>query len=84
MSELSLEPPINWTRRHLLGLQDLTPDELRTLLDYAQTLKDATNGCRNKLDLLRGKTCANLFFENSTRTRNSFSLAAKRLGAYTI
>ncbi|MEZ6089865.1 MAG: aspartate carbamoyltransferase catalytic subunit [Pirellulaceae bacterium] len=84
MSDSILDLPISWTRRHLLGLQDLTADELRTLLDVAQKLKDATNNCREKLSLLSGKTCANLFFENSTRTRNSFSLAAKRLGADTV
>ena len=84
MSEFSLQPPTNWNRRHLLGLQELNAEEIVTLLDTAQQLKDATGGCREKLSLLRGKTCANLFFENSTRTRNSFSLAAKRLGADTV
>ncbi|MCA9135524.1 MAG: aspartate carbamoyltransferase catalytic subunit [Planctomycetales bacterium] len=73
-----------WDRRHLLDLESLTADEITTLLDVAQLLKDATEGCRRKLSLLSGKTCANLFFENSTRTRNSFSLAAKRLGADTV
>ncbi|MCC9602996.1 aspartate carbamoyltransferase catalytic subunit [Stieleria sp. JC731] len=73
-----------WHRRHLLDLESLSADEIRTLLDVAQALKDATEGCRRKLPLLSGKTCANLFFENSTRTRNSFSLAAKRLGADTV
>ncbi|QDV66624.1 Aspartate carbamoyltransferase [Rosistilla carotiformis] len=84
MSQTLPEPPSSWNRRHLLGLQDLSVDELRTLLDTAQQLKEATNNCREKLSLLAGKTCANLFFENSTRTRNSFSLAAKRLGADTV
>ncbi|MEL6107953.1 MAG: aspartate carbamoyltransferase catalytic subunit [Planctomycetota bacterium] len=73
-----------WTRRHLLDLESLRADEINTVLDAAQRLKDATEGCRRKLPLLSGKTCANLFFENSTRTRNSFSLAAKRLGADTV
>jgi aspartate carbamoyltransferase catalytic subunit len=73
-----------WNRRHLLDLESLSADELRVLLDVAQLLKDATAGCRRKLSLLSGRTCANLFFENSTRTRNSFSLAAKRLGADTV
>ena len=73
-----------WDRRHLLDLESLTADEIKILLDVAQVLKDATEGCRRKLSLLTGKTCANLFFENSTRTRNSFSLAAKRLGADTV
>ncbi|OYP36850.1 aspartate carbamoyltransferase catalytic subunit [Rhodopirellula sp. MGV] len=74
----------SWNRRHLLDLESLSADEIRTLLDVAQELKNATEGCRRKLSLLSGKTCANLFFENSTRTRNSFSLAAKRLGADTV
>ena len=74
----------NWRRRHLLAIESLSADEIVTLLDVAQILKDATEGCRRKLSLLSGKTCANLFFENSTRTRNSFSLAAKRLGADTV
>ncbi len=76
--------PSTWHRRHLLDLESLTASEITTLLDTAQQLKDATEGCRRKLSLLAGKTCANLFFENSTRTRNSFSLAAKRLGADTV
>ena len=74
----------SWTRRHLLDLESLSAVEITTLLDVAQILKDATEGCRRKLPLLTGRTCANLFFENSTRTRNSFSLAAKRLGADTV
>jgi aspartate carbamoyltransferase catalytic subunit len=73
-----------WNRRHLLDLESLSADEITDLLDVAQILKDATEGCRRKLQLLNGCTCANLFFENSTRTRNSFSLAAKRLGADTV
>ncbi len=76
--------PATWHRRHLLDLESLSAEEILTLLDVAQQLKDATDGCRRKLSLLAGKTCANLFFENSTRTRNSFSLAAKRLGADTV
>ncbi|SRR6056297_948595 len=76
--------PSSWVRRHLLDIESLSAEEITTLLDTAQQLKDATDGCRRKLSLLSGKTCANLFFENSTRTRNSFSLAAKRLGADTV
>lgn len=79
-----LVPPPAWRHRHLLDLQSLSADEITTILDTAQLLKDHTDGCRRKLNLLVGKTCANLFFENSTRTRNSFSLAAKRLGADTV
>lgn len=76
--------PSNWTRRHLLDLKSLSAEEIQILLDVAQQMKDLTGGCRRKMSILHGKTCANLFFENSTRTRNSFSLAAKRLGADTV
>ncbi|MDA9776820.1 aspartate carbamoyltransferase catalytic subunit [Rubripirellula sp.] len=79
-----IEFPKSWTRRHLLDLESLDADEITTILDTAQQLKTLTNDCKSKLPLLVGKTCANLFFENSTRTRNSFSLAAKRLGADTV
>jgi aspartate carbamoyltransferase catalytic subunit len=73
-----------WTRRHLLDLESLSAEEITTILDTAARLKEATAGCTQKLPLLAGKTCANLFFEASTRTRTSFSLAARRLGADTI
>jgi len=76
--------PDTWTRRDLLDLESLTLDELTTVLDTAFAFKQATDGCRRKLPWLAGKTTANLFFENSTRTRTSFSLAAKRLGADTV
>jgi aspartate carbamoyltransferase catalytic subunit len=73
-----------WSRRHLLDLESLSADELIRLLDTAEAFKRATDGCRRKLSVLAGRTLANLFFENSTRTRNSFSLAARRLGADTV
>ena len=76
--------PDTWKRRHLLDLESLTADELVTVLDTAAAFKAATTGCRRKLTALQGRTLANLFFENSTRTRNSFSLAARRLGADTV
>jgi aspartate carbamoyltransferase catalytic subunit len=76
--------PAGWHRRHLLDLESLTAAEITALLDAAETLKRLTNQCRHKIPLLGGRTLANLFFENSTRTRNSFSLAAKRLGADTV
>ena len=76
--------PETWTRRHLLGLEDLSADELNCVLDTAAAFKTATDGCRRKISVLTGRTLANLFFENSTRTRNSFSLAARRLGADTV
>ena len=76
--------PESWTRRHLLDLESLEQSEIVTILDLADHFKRITNDCRDKLTLLKGKTCANMFFENSTRTRNSFSLAARRLGADTV
>ena len=74
----------NWTRADLLGLEHLSAEEITTILDTAQQLKEKTGGCAKKIDLLQGTTIANLFFENSTRTRTSFSLAARRLGADVI
>ncbi len=74
----------NWTRADLLGLEHLSAEEITTILDTAQQLKELTNGCADKVDLLKNTTVANLFFENSTRTRTSFSLAARRLGADVI
>ena len=76
--------PASWTRRHLLGLEELSAEEITTILDKAQVFRDAMAAGRQKTPLLVGKTCVNLFFENSTRTRTSFSLAARRLGADTI
>jgi aspartate carbamoyltransferase catalytic subunit len=76
--------PAAWTRRHLLDLESLAADEITLILDSAGMFKQATSGCQQKLPVLVGKTFANLFFENSTRTRTSFSLAARRLGGDTI
>ncbi len=76
--------PEVWQRSHLLDLESLSAAEITCILDYAEAFKQATNGCKSKLNLLTGQTVANLFFENSTRTRNSFSLAARRLGADTL
>ncbi|MDX1963773.1 MAG: aspartate carbamoyltransferase catalytic subunit, partial [Pirellulales bacterium] len=70
----------SWSHRHLLDLESLSAAELTHLLDLAAALKGATHNCRQKLPLLTGKTVANLFFENSTRTRTSFEIAGKRLG----
>jgi len=76
--------PALWNRRHLLGLEELSAEEIALILDKAETFKQAMNGGERKIPLLTGKTCVNLFFENSTRTRSSFSLAARRLGADTL
>ena len=76
--------PAFWNRRHLLGLEDLSAEEITLILDKAEVFKQAMAAGQRKIPLLTGKTCVNLFFENSTRTRNSFSLAARRLGADTL
>ena len=76
--------PALWNRRHLLGLEELSAEEITLILDKAEVFKQAMADGQRKIPLLTGKTCVNLFFENSTRTRNSFSLAARRLGADTL
>ncbi|MBN2473685.1 MAG: aspartate carbamoyltransferase catalytic subunit [Pirellulales bacterium] len=76
--------PDSWTRRHLLGLEELSAAEITLILDKAMVFKRAIVQGQRKIPLLTGKTCVNLFFENSTRTRTSFSLAARRLGADTV
>ena len=76
--------PETWTRSHLLDLESLSAEEITLILDTAVRFKDLTDGCRRKISAMSGRTVANLFFENSTRTRTSFSLAARRLGADTV
>jgi aspartate carbamoyltransferase catalytic subunit len=76
--------PASWMRRHLLDVESLSPAEISTVLDTAVAFKKATADCTKKQPLLVGRTVANLFFENSTRTKTSFSLAARRLGADTV
>ncbi len=78
------EVPACWTRRHLLGLEGLSAEELIAVLDKADAFKQVLRTGTKKVPLLTGKTCVNLFFENSTRTRTSFTLAARRLVADTI
>jgi aspartate carbamoyltransferase catalytic subunit len=68
-------------QRHLLGIEGLAPHEIRHLLDRADGYAEQARRADKKLSLLRGLTQINLFFETSTRTRTSFELAGKRLGA---
>ncbi|WP_240002410.1 aspartate carbamoyltransferase catalytic subunit [Oleisolibacter albus] len=70
--------------RHLLGIEGLTAPEINLILDLADGYVEQNRGTRPKSDVLAGRTVVNLFFENSTRTRTSFELAAKRLGADAI
>ncbi len=67
--------------RGLLGIEPLDRDEIQAILDRARDFQPIQNQTFRKLDILRGRTVVNLFFEASTRTRTSFELAAKRLGA---
>jgi aspartate carbamoyltransferase catalytic subunit len=73
-----------WTRKDLLGIQDLTPEEIIFALDTAMAFKQVGKRTIKKVPPLRGKTLVNLFIEPSTRTRTSFELAAKRLSADVI
>ena len=70
--------------RHLLGIKDLTVDDIHLILDTAAQFKEVINRPQKKVPTLRDVTIANVFFENSTRTRISFELAQKRLSADTI
>jgi aspartate carbamoyltransferase catalytic subunit len=70
--------------RHLLSAGDLTKEQAISLLDLAEEMSDVNEREIKKLPTLRGKTVVNLFFEDSTRTRISFELAAKRLSADVI
>ena len=68
-------------QKHLLGIQNLSIQEANQILDEAKNFIKLNRSASKKLDLLRGKTQINLFFEPSTRTQSSFELAGKRLGA---
>lgn len=67
--------------QHLLGIEGLQPAEIQDLLDRADGFVDLNRRADKKLQLLKGLTQINLFFESSTRTQTSFELAGKRLGA---
>jgi len=73
-----------WTRKHLLTLESLSPAEINFLLDTADSFKEVSTRSIKKVPALRGRVVVNAFFEDSTRTRTSFSLAASRLSADVI
>jgi len=81
---MATETTERWTRKHLLGLEDLSSDEIRFVLDTADSFKEVSTRSVKKVPALRGRVVVNLFFEDSTRTRTSFSLAASRLSADVI
>jgi len=70
--------------KDLLGIAELTPDEILLILDTAVAMKEVGERPIKKVPALRGKTIVNLFFEPSTRTRTSFEIAEKRLSADTL
>jgi aspartate carbamoyltransferase catalytic subunit len=70
--------------RDLLGMEDVTADEIRYILDAVPPFKEISERDIKKVPTLRGKTIINLFFEPSTRTRTSFEIAGKRLSADVI
>ncbi|MDE6557887.1 MAG: aspartate carbamoyltransferase catalytic subunit [Clostridia bacterium] len=70
--------------KDLLGLRDASAEEITLILDTAEQMKQAVKSGKKSFDLLKGKTLVTLFYENSTRTRSSFELAGKYLGATEI
>jgi aspartate carbamoyltransferase catalytic subunit len=70
--------------KHLLGIKDLTKEDIQLILSTAASFKDVLQRPVKKVPSLRDVTIVNLFYENSTRTRISFELAEKRLSADTI
>ena len=75
---------LRFPHRHLLGIEGLSADAITILLDLADTYVEQNRKPNKALSLLEGRTVINLFFESSTRTRTSFELAGKRLGADVI
>ena len=73
-----------WTKKDLLGLEDLTAAEIELIMQTAASFKEVSTRSVKKVPTLRGKTIVLFFFEPSTRTRSSFELASKRLSADTL
>ncbi|MHC4636128.1 MAG: aspartate carbamoyltransferase catalytic subunit [Planctomycetota bacterium] len=71
----------DWTHKHLLNLRDLTADEIEHIFKTAEGFEQISTRSVKKAPILRGKVIVNLFFEDSTRTKTSFVLAASRLSA---
>ena len=75
---------MKFTKKHLLGLEELSREEILTILETASSFREVMDRKLKKVPPLRGRTIANMFFEPSTRTLNSFLLAEKRLSADSI
>ncbi len=74
----------NFNHRHLLGIEPLSKEDIIQILDTAKIFKGICKGTNKKFPALKGKLILNLFMENSTRTKSSFEIAEKRLGADTL
>jgi aspartate carbamoyltransferase catalytic subunit len=72
---------VSFSHKDLLGIEQLTTEDICLILDTAEALREVSSRAVKKVPALRGKTVINLFFEPSTRTRSSFELAEKRLSA---
>lgn len=83
MSAAGAEKPV-WARRHLLTLLELSREEILFVLDTAESFKEVSTRSVKKVPALRGRVVVTMFFEESTRTRMSFTLAAQRLSADVI
>jgi len=84
MAYIKKNKGFRWQHKHLLGLRELSAEEITYILDTAQGFEQISTRSVKKAPPLRGKVVVNLFFEDSTRTRNSFALAASRLSADVI
>ncbi|WP_029918491.1 aspartate carbamoyltransferase catalytic subunit [Pelobacter seleniigenes] len=75
---------MSFNPKHILGIKDLSADDIMFILETADSFKEINTRQIKKVPTLRGKTIVNLFFEASTRTRTSFEIAGKRLSADTV
>ncbi|MCB2183469.1 MAG: aspartate carbamoyltransferase catalytic subunit [Desulfobulbaceae bacterium] len=79
-----METQYRFQKKHILGIEDLSPEDISFILDAADSFKEISQRSIKKVPTLRGKTVIHLFFEPSTRTRLSFEIAAKRMSADTF
>ena len=82
--EPAVPRPQTFSRKDLLDIESITEDDIRLVLDTAESMREINQRSIKKVPTLRGKLVANLFFENSTRTRFSFEIAERRLSADSI
>ena len=83
-NEITCDSNFQWTRKDFLGMDDLSAEEIVYLMDRAEKFVPASKDHNLKHDIMQNQITALMFFENSTRTRMSFELAANRLGSDTI